>query len=131
MPMPPSVRLFARPFQSGATPVGNRRKANRQNMNQRLFLILCAVGSITAMLGGSAMGSDPREKILLNHVAIVTGPSEHSYIQYGAQDLANYLKEITGGATRVTTSPDPRAESSIVVGKMVESVLPGVLDGTD
>jgi hypothetical protein len=96
-------------------------------MNHRPFLFLCALSSITVMFGGSAAGADSRERISLNQIAIVTDSTEPSYIQYGSQDLANYLTEITGTATRVTTTLDPQAESPIVVGKLGERLLPGVL----
>ena len=96
-------------------------------MNHRLCLFLCALASITVMFGGSAAGLDSRERISLNQAVVAADPTEPSYIQYATQDLAHYLTEITGAKIRVATSLDPQAESLILVGKMAERVLPGVL----
>jgi hypothetical protein len=82
------------------------------------------------IFGGLTVGF-AAERIPLNSIAIVTDQTEPSYVQYGTQDLAHYLAEITGAAVRVTPTLDRKALSLIVVGKLAEQVLPGILDRMD
>ena len=96
---------------------------------------LCASSCIILVLSSSAAAKDRRNvppevsnaRISLNRIVIGIEPSEPSYVQHGSQDLARYLGEITGSETPVTNSLNSQTPSAIIIGKMAEKVLPGVV----
>jgi hypothetical protein len=108
-------------------------------MTDRFLAYLCVLIGVTVMIGPKAGGNDSQnsespkshDRISLNHTAIVTDLNEPSYVQYGAQDLASYLKEITGQEIPLTTSLDSAAPSLIVIGKFAEQVTSGTLAEMD
>jgi hypothetical protein len=66
--------------------------------------------------------------IVLDHATIVTDKDEASFVQYGVEELAGYLKESTGNEIPVVTSSDGTHPVQIVVGtKPVQRVLPEYL----
>jgi hypothetical protein len=54
--------------------------------------------------------------VTLNHAQIVVDPSQPSFVQYGVEDLAGYLKEVTSGATPVAVEHDNTKATHILVG---------------
>ena len=65
------------------------------------------------------------EKVVLDHVSIVTDPDQPSFVQYAVEELANYLKETSGIQVPVVgTSPIGKSLSLIAVGpKVARQVL--------
>lgn len=56
------------------------------------------------------------EKVVLDHAAIVVASDEPSFVQYGIEELAEYLKEAVKHDIPVMTSPDRVHTVQIVVG---------------
>ncbi len=56
------------------------------------------------------------EKVSLDQATIVTRSEEPSFVQYGVQDLAGYLKELTANEVPVVTSSDNVKGVQILVG---------------
>ena len=76
----------------------------------------------------TAFSSQAAERIILDHATIVTASDESSFVRYGVEDLAGYLKGLTGNDVPVIASPDRGKGVKIVVGtKTVQLLFPGAL----
>jgi hypothetical protein len=72
--------------------------------------------------------SHAADSVSLEHATIVTDAGEALFVQYGVEDLAGFLKDVTGNAPRVVSSLDGNAPVQIVVGtKSVQGMAPECL----
>jgi hypothetical protein len=55
--------------------------------------------------------------VLLDRCSIVIDPDQPSYVQYGVQDLAGYLAELTGSKIHVGALPDESSRVRIAIGQ--------------
>ena len=91
-------------------------------MSRRLCLFLIALLSLAV----SFIQADDR--LPLGRAEIVVDPSEPSFVQYGVEELAAYLKELTGVQPPVRGAvSDADADHILVGSKAVESVFPQAL----
>ena len=68
------------------------------------------------------------DRVLLNHAQIVVDSHQPSFVQYGVDDLAGYLKESTGDEIPVIEAPDGKKAVQILVGKeIVGRVFPQLM----
>ena len=75
-----------------------------------------------------ASGSRAAEKTSLGGATIVTDADQASFVQYGLEELARYLKEAVGKDIPVVASSDGKFPVQILVGsKTVEQILPDAL----
>lgn len=73
-------------------------------------------------MAGNAMAA---ERLVLNNAAVVVYAAEPSYVQYGVEELASYLKDIAGNSIPVVASPTSKHEIRIVVGQAAgQKLLP-------
>ncbi len=67
-------------------------------------------------------------KVVLDYATVVVGSEDPSFVHYGVEELANYLKDITGNDIPILPSPDPKNTVQILVGaKTVQAILPECL----
>ena len=86
--------------------------------------MLTVIGSAAQADGGESR-SLPSETVTLNHAAIVVDREEPSFVQYGAEDLAGYLKEWTGTEIpRLATADRTKAVQILLGTKAVSQVFP-------
>ncbi len=98
-------------------------------MNLASLSLLTAVVILSAATTSDAQAD---KRVLLDHAMIVTRSDEPSFIQYGIQDLARYLKELTGDQVPVVTSADNTTGMRIVVGTdSVKKLFPQSIPGED
>ena len=98
-------------------------------MNLASLSLLTAVVILSAATTSDAQAD---KRVLLDHAMIVTRSDEPSFIQYGIQDLARYLKELTGDRVPVVTSADNTTGVRIVVGTdSVKKFFPQSIPGED
>ena len=79
------------------------------------------------LMASILIASDSRaaETIALDRAAIVTDSEQPSFVQYGVEDLAGYLKEPAGNEIPIVASPDGVRPVQILVGtKTVREILP-------
>jgi hypothetical protein len=89
----------------------------------RGFLTISAILSAIA-----AAPSGAAEKIMLDRAAIVIDFDRPSFVQYGVEDLAGYLEELTGNKVPVMAAADGGKGVNIVVGpKMAAQIVPQAL----
>jgi len=81
----------------------------------RMLLTVCAL----FLLALPIATAQPKIQISLDYHAVLVGSDEPSYVQYGARDLATYLREITGDRVSVSSNAKElrKAASVIAVGK--------------
>jgi hypothetical protein len=80
-----------------------------------------------ALLGAAAI-SPAAETVVLDHAAIVMDAKQPSFVQYGVEELAGYLKELTGNDILVLTFAGKARPVQILVGtKTVKKILPECL----
>ncbi len=72
-----------------------------------LAVLLCVT---TGVQGG---------RLMLDRPAIVIDPDQPAYVQYAVQELAEYLREVSGNPVPVATSSEKKAASLIAVGPEV------------
>lgn len=93
-------------------------------MTSEPFSCLAAGFCLLALLAATPVGR-AAEIVTLDRAAIVISPEEPSFVQYGAEDLARYLKETTGVEVPLTNLPNSENPTQILVGtKTVRSVFP-------
>lgn len=96
-------------------------------MNRVLFTATVALFILGAFVAGTTY-CQAAEKVPLADVVILTDPDQPSYVQYAVQELAGYLKEITGQEAAVASTPDRKAGTVVVAGTAAaEKVLGGPL----
>jgi hypothetical protein len=61
-------------------------------------------------------GSWAANRVLLDRCGIAIGPEQPSYVQYGVEDLADYLMQLTGGKIPVGAVPDEGLRVRIAIG---------------
>ncbi len=64
----------------------------------------------------AAAGSLAAEQVTLDGAVIVADAGQPSFVQYSVEDLAGYLKELTGGDVPVRPAPDGKARVLIAIG---------------
>lgn len=86
-----------------------------------MFVVCLFFGLFSAQAEGAPGGA----RILLDQAVIFVSSGETSYVQYGAVDLGNYLKEISGHPINVVNSRDgvKKANTVIVVGERAAAAL--------
>ena len=91
-----------------------------QRVNQK-FLFFAIVTCLCSVLPAAAA----EREIELNGAQILVGPSEPSYVQYAAQDLAHYLGTVTGENVPVRRTADAAGKTTavIAVGEEVANAL--------
>lgn len=78
---------------------------------------LCvALAAGLALTAAWAPRSHAAEALRLDQAAIVVDPGEPSYVQYGVEELAEYLREATGREHVVAAAPGSDRPAQIVVG---------------
>ncbi len=84
--------------------------------------------SLLFVFGSSTASALKGERISLENARILVGENEPSFVRYGAEDLAAYLKEITHSGISITTKAPSGAQqgTAIVVGEQMATAL-----GTD
>lgn len=75
-----------------------------------------ALGVAWAVSVAAASGSLAAEKVTLDGAIIVADAGQPSFVQYSVEDLAGYLKELTGREVPVVASPDGKARVLIAIG---------------
>lgn len=96
------------------------------------FIALALSLAAVILSAATAYGQQAGEGVRLEHATIVTSPDEPSFIQYGIQELAGYLKELTGDEVPVVASLDSGAGVRIVVGTdSVKKLFPQSIPGED
>lgn len=75
-------------------------------------------------LGAAATGWTA-ERIALDRAAIVTDPGQPSFVQYAVEDLADYLREVTGNKIPVGGAPVGQQRTVIGVGPQTAQRLLG------
>lgn len=87
-------------------------------MNNRWLLIAFVAFSPFAV-------AEPSTRIALDNPVIVVGSDEPSYVRYGANDAAAYLREITGNQVKIldSTRDIGRATSIVVIGMSAAQAL--------
>ncbi len=96
------------------------------------FIALALSLAVVILSAATAYGQQAGEGVRLEHATIVTSPDEPSFIQYGIQELAGYLKELTGDEVPVVASLDSGAGVRIVVGTdSVKKLFPQSIPGED
>ena len=96
------------------------------------FRLLLGVLCCTANLNLSAIAQTTSKKVTLDAAAILVDSSEPSYVQYGANDLAAYLTEISGQSTPVMANAKAvsRAKTVIAIGEKAARVMGDDLSST-
>jgi hypothetical protein len=78
-----------------------------------------------AVLFGRMPAGHAAEAVALDHAVIVTDRGEPSFVQYGVEELAGYLTELTGTAVPIVSPADGAGPVRVLVGtKAVRQVLP-------
>ncbi len=96
------------------------------------FIALALSLAVVILSASTAYGQQAGEGVRLEHATIVTSPDEPSFIQYGIQELAGYLKELTGDEVPVVASADNTTGVRIVVGTdSVKKLFPQSIPGED
>ena len=96
------------------------------------FIALALSLAVVILSASTAYGQQAGEGVRLEHATIVTSPDEPSFIQYGIQELAGYLKELTGEGGSVVASADNTTGVRIVVGTdSVKKLFPQSIPGED
>jgi hypothetical protein len=76
---------------------------------------VAALSAALLLLCVATKGS-PAEKIVLDDSAIVTDASQPPFVQYAVEDLASYLKGITGSEVAVRNPSNVKATAAIAIG---------------
>jgi hypothetical protein len=85
---------------------------------------LAALAASLVVFWATTSAGSAGEKVPLDRAVIVTEPDQPSFVQYAVDDLAGYLKELTGREAPVGTSSDGKARVLIVIGpKAAERAL--------
>lgn len=77
---------------------------------------LAALGGVFLFGSEKPVQASGPEKIPLDHCCIVTDPHPASYVQYGVEDLADYLASVTGQKTAFGAQAGANARTCIAVG---------------
>ncbi|HPO14213.1 MAG TPA: hypothetical protein PLI09_12280 [Candidatus Hydrogenedentes bacterium] len=94
---------------------------------RRMVLRYCLHSCFVVLLA-AASRCGAAETVSLDHAAIVTDASQPSYVEYGVEDLAGYLKDLTGKEIAVVTTPGISTPVRILVGtKAAGEILPETL----
>jgi len=96
-------------------------------MTKILCLYLSARGWLLFSVA-TVPSAQAADSIVLDRAAIVADKDEASFVQYGVEELAGYLKESTGNEIPVVASSDGTHPVQVVVGaKAVQRMLPECL----
>ena len=92
----------------------------RHKLNSSVLLFACVT-----FLSGAISSAATVARISLDDALIIVHPSEPTYVQYAARDLAGYLRELTGVTIQVSSSANfvKRGKVAIVIGQKMAQEL--------
>src|SRR5690242_1904944 len=95
------------------------------NKCERVVFVHVLMGLVLSSLSLDTMAQQSTANISLSRATVIVDPSEPSYVQYAARDLAGYLGQISGDQVPVTAKADLSGESKTIIAigqKVAESV---------
>ena len=96
-------------------------------MSRRIYLCFVEAFALLA-LSLNTSESQADDRVLMNHAQIVIDSHQPSFVQYGVEDLAGYLKEVTGNEIPVIGATDDAKTIQILVGaESVGQVFPQII----
>ncbi len=90
-----------------------------------------AIMTVVILLSATiAFSAQPAEGVSLDHATIVIDAGEPTFVRHGADDVAGYIKEVTGHEVPVVASQDAGNGVRILVGaKSVKQLFPQAVPG--